>query len=120
MLSGIGTECLHSVESRHSLVQGHLMPQQPVRLRMLVSEPWEFVTGPVNMDVLSTLSEKRWSVSLVDGWPNAADVAEAVLETRYVGETLGPLLRGEEVIVSLGVRSTNGFQGVLGAVRLVP
>jgi hypothetical protein len=48
------------------------MPQQSIRLQMIVFEPWEFGTGPVTMKVLQMPSQDRWLVLVLEGWPNAS------------------------------------------------
>jgi len=94
-----------------------MMEQGSVRLEMTVSEPWEFGTGPVSMDVLGMPSETSWLVSIRDGSLNPSDVGHADLQNRYAGDTLLPLLKGDQVTVSLGFRASGRPQGLIGTAR---
>jgi hypothetical protein len=92
------------------------MDARPVRLQMIVSEPWDFGSGPVEMSVLDAADETRWIVEIQEGWPMAVD---ATLSCRYEGQTLADLQRGERVIANLSAKLDGHSRGLIGAVSLI-
>jgi hypothetical protein len=87
-----------------------------VRLQMIVSEPWDFGSGPIEMSVTDAVDDTQWLVDIIKGWPNVVD---AVLSSRYEGRTLFNLQRGEEVIANLSAKLDGRSRGLIGTVRLV-
>jgi len=80
------------------------------RLTMQVAEPWDFGNNPVRLQVKERLSDERWTVEVVAGWPG---VSEAVLAARHHGHNLLPLRDGESVVVNL----TSGVDMLIGTVQ---
>lgn len=87
-----------------------------IRLQMIVSEPWDFGSGPIEMSVVEAADDTQWLVDIIDGWPKAVD---AVLSSRYEGRTLASLQRGEEVLANLSAKLDGRSKGLIGTVRLV-
>ena len=83
---------------------------------MIVSEPWQFGSGPVTMSVADAATEDRWLVQIERGWPGAAD---AVLSCRYEGQNFAPLHSGGKVIANLSARVNGRSEGLIGAVHLL-
>jgi hypothetical protein len=92
------------------------MEATAVRLEMLVSEPWDFGSGPVQMSVVDSHNETHWSVDISDGWPMAVD---ASLSCRYEGQSLAGLRRGEQVTANLSAKVNGQARGLIGTVRLI-
>jgi hypothetical protein len=84
------------------------------RLRMIVSEPWDFGSGPVEMSVINAAADCHWLVEISDGWPGATNGA---LRCRYEGQTLASLQQGEEVVANLSARLDGQSRGLIGTVR---
>ena len=81
---------------------------------MTVSEPWEFGTGPVTMEILQTPNETLYLVSIRDGWPGIGETQQVILRTRYVGQTLSLLLADEHVSCTLGAQMNGSHVGLIG------
>jgi hypothetical protein len=87
-----------------------------LRLQMVVSEPWDFGSGPVQMAVVDATDEAHWSVDITGGWPMAED---ALLSCRYEGQTFVGLRRGEQVTANLSANVNGQPHGLIGTVHLV-
>ena len=92
------------------------MKHPPMRLRMTVSEPWEFGSGPLTMLVADAADNQRWLVRIECGWPEADD---AVLTCRYEGQSFAALHRGAEVTANLSARMDGRSQGLIGTIHLL-
>lgn len=90
------------------------MLQQALRLDLTISEPWGFGVGPVAVEVLDRPTDSRWLVKIVAGYSNLSDLSTAILQSRYAGETLLPILNGKRVVVSL-VPAGDRFHSLVGA-----
>ena len=72
------------------------------------------------MEVLEMLGDDRWLVSVLEGWPTASEIGQATLQARYEGETLVPVLQGEQVVGNLSLNANSRSHGVVGRVNIVP
>jgi hypothetical protein len=92
------------------------MDSPPVRLQMIVSEPWDFGSGTVEMTVLDAADKAHWIVEIQDCWPTAIG---AVLSCRYEGQTLADLLDGGGVIANLSAKLDGRSEGLIGTVSQI-